>query len=69
MRSSDLVRLEAARGLLMEHGVAAHVVGLDVAMLHFPPNASARLLVHRSDLDRSIEVLQSPPASGEGEEA
>jgi hypothetical protein len=62
MRSNDAVRLEAAKTLLTAHGVAVHLLDTHGStMLGSLPTVTARLLVARPDLERSVEILTSVP--------
>src|SRR6266404_4748898 len=67
MRSSS-VEVGAAKALLEAHGVTAHLLDAHgSAVLGSLPGVSVRLLVPRSDIERSLEILRSTPESGSGE--
>jgi len=68
MRSSS-VEVGAAKALLEAHGVTAHLFDAHgSAVLGSLPGVNVRLLVPRSDIERSLETLRSTPESGSGEE-
>ncbi len=68
MRSSS-VEVGAAKALLEAHGVTAHLFDAHGSgVLGSLPGVNVRLLVPRSDIERSLEILRSTPESGSGEE-
>jgi len=69
MRSSNVIEVGAAKALLEAHGVTAHLFDAHgSAVLGSLPGVNVRLLVPRSDIERSLEILRSTPESGSGEE-
>ena len=68
MRSSNVIEVGAAKALLEAHGVTAHLFDAHgSAVLGSLPGVNVRLLVPRSDIERSLEILRSTPESGSGE--
>jgi len=70
MRSNNVVEVGAAKALLEGHGVTAHLLDAHgSAVLGSLPGMNVRLLVPRSDIVRSLEILRSTPEGGNAAES